>query len=240
VCTVVGRWDNRDPVPVQLLALRDEYVSRAYDEPGAWWDDQPDVIGGRDRRAGGSWCVSDVASGVTAVVLNRPERREAAAGAPSRGMLPLAGVRHGARWPDFVDVRGMAGFNLVLAGPDALQWWRFDGEHLEHESLAPGTWMFTPTGRRAPIPDARLATGEAHVGPDLGGASADVWPEWLAAVRDAEPSADVGALLVRRAVGDETYATVFGQLIASRPGALRIDYQRDPAARGPWTTARWP
>src|SRR4051794_23384173 len=82
VCTVVVRWAPQQPV--QVLALRDELVGRDFDDPAAWWPDQPSVVGGRDRVAGGSWCVTDVDSGVTALVLNRPQRRLAAPGASSR------------------------------------------------------------------------------------------------------------------------------------------------------------
>ena len=70
MCTVVVRSAPNDAVPVQILALRDEFVSRSFDLPGMWWDEHPGVIGGRDQRAGGTWCVSHVPSGVTAVVLN--------------------------------------------------------------------------------------------------------------------------------------------------------------------------
>ena len=90
MCTVVVRWSAGEPVLV--LALRDERTDREFDDPGAWWPEQPHVVGGRDRAAGGSWCVTDVASGSTALVLNRGQRRVAAPGAPSRGVLPLLAV----------------------------------------------------------------------------------------------------------------------------------------------------
>src|SRR3954469_22453402 len=109
MCTVVCRHDPGQASPVQVLALRDELASRAFDLPGAWWPDQPTVIGGRDRLAGGSWCVTDVAAGVTAVVLNSPLRRTAEAGAASRGVLPLLAVAHGQQWAQHVDVAPMAG-----------------------------------------------------------------------------------------------------------------------------------
>ena len=85
-----------------LPAIRDELMSRDFDEPGAWWPHQPGVVGGRDRQAGGSWCVSDVTSGVTALVLNRTERRT---GSPSRGVLPLLATAFGSSWPAEVAVR---------------------------------------------------------------------------------------------------------------------------------------
>src|SRR4051794_41760183 len=95
MCTVVCRWLPDEPV--QILAVRDELISRDFDLPDEWWPAQPGVIGGRDQQAGGSWCVSDLASGVTALVLNRIERRT---GAPSRGVLPFAAVSGRAARPD--------------------------------------------------------------------------------------------------------------------------------------------
>ena len=69
MCTVVVRWSPGQPT--QILALRDELTSRDFDDPGRWWPETPDVVGGRDRAAGGTWCASRVSTGTTALVLNR-------------------------------------------------------------------------------------------------------------------------------------------------------------------------
>ena len=138
---MVVRW--RPGEPALVLALRDELTSRDFDDPGAWWPDQPSVIGGRDRAAGGSWCVTNAATAVTALVLNRPQRRQ---GVPSRGVLPLLAVAHGRTWPDHLDYGKMASFALVLLTPDALTVWTFDGEQLTGEELPAGTHMVTSGG----------------------------------------------------------------------------------------------
>jgi uncharacterized protein with NRDE domain len=244
VCTVVCRWQPDSPQPVLILALRDELRSRSFDLPGQWWPDFPGVVGGRDRRAGGSWCVTDVARGITAVVLNRPEKRQADPGAPSRGVLPLLAARDGNRWTDRLDVASMAGFNLVLAHPQALCWWSFDGATLRSEELPPGTAMFTPTGRLHEIPDARLLQ-EPRLAADVNAdrhPADDAWQPWLDVVRQSSPTADRTGLLVRRPLENDSYETVFGQLIASAPGRLRLDVRTavadDPT--GPWQSMRWP
>lgn len=225
---------------MQLLALRDELLSRAFDVPQRWWPTQPTVVGGRDRTAGGTWCASDPATGVTAVVLNRPQPRAAAAGAPSRGMLPLLAVRYHDRWPEYLDVEGMAGFNLVLAASDHAHWWWFDGDQLRDAALPVGVSMFTPRGPLAEI-DQRLRSGAARLA-DPDATTADVWSDWLPVLQTAQPSPDPNALLVRKPVGDDSYETVFAQFIAAKPGALRLDYQSHPAQRfnPDWTTRRWP
>ena len=115
MCTVVVRW--APDRPTQILALRDELTTREFDDPDFWWPASADVIGGRDRTAGGTWCAHRVSTGVTALVLNRPQRRFAAPGAPSRGVLPLLGVTHESSWTSYVDLDGMASFALVLATP---------------------------------------------------------------------------------------------------------------------------
>jgi Transport and Golgi organisation 2 len=237
MCTVVCRWRPDDPFPVQILALRDELVSRAFDQPSAWWPDQPDVIGGRDRQAGGSWCVSEIATGVSAIVLNRPERRAATPGAASRGTLPLVAVKHGRAWPDHVDVAGMASFNVVLAEPAGVGLWSFDGTRLTEATLPIGTSMITPVGRSTEIDD-RFRDGQANT-EDLEAPTAAVWADWLGVLAETAPGPDPAGLLVRRPVDGDRFETVFGQFIAARPGLLRLDFLVDPARRGRWTSRVW-
>jgi hypothetical protein len=243
MCTVVVRWQPDDPIPVQLLALRDELYSRPFDPPAAWWPDHAGVVGGRDRLGGGSWCVTDIASGQTAVVLNRPEKRMADPGGSSRGVLPLAAVAWGADWPNHVGVAPMAGFNLVLVTPQAMNWWSWDGADLRHEELRAGTHTFTPAGMRdQPLPE-RIRIGRTELDTDdLGhGSTEAVWRDWLDEVRTAKPSADRESLLVQKQINDESYETVFGQLIAARAGAVRLDYLNHVVRnqQAEWTTAVW-
>jgi uncharacterized protein with NRDE domain len=236
MCTVVCRWDPADSHPVQLLAVRDERRTRAFDLPGRWWPEHPGLIGGRDRQAGGTWCASVVGTATTAVVLNRPERREAAAGAASRGVLPLLAATSGAHWIDEIDVTGMAGFNVVLAQPNRLHWWSFDGETRHDFALDPGVHVFKPNGLVATT-DERLLGGRARLDDQPDAATDAGWGDWFAALTVAVPSEDGTGLLVRRRLDDgDHYESVFAQFIAARPGRLRLDYLADPASRGPWTT----
>jgi hypothetical protein len=223
VCTVVCRWTAGEPL--RILALRDEFVSRAFDLPGAWWPAQPSVIGGRDLLAGGSWCVSDVATGVTALLVNRLERRE---GTPSRGLLPLAAVAAGADWTSSVDHRAMAAFNLVLAGPSGVVVWVWDATSLNRIDLPPGEHMITSRGV-----DAADAKTDRFAPQFSGG-------PWLDVVTSCVPSSEESALVVRHEVEDQTYATVFGQLITAVPGRLQLEYSQTPWVDGSWTSQSWP
>lgn len=227
MCTVVVRWSPG--AAVHVLALRDELTTRPFDDPGAWWPDAPGLVGGRDRVAGGSWCVTDVATGTTALVLNRPERRVAEEGAASRGVLPLLAARYGERWAEHVDLAGMASFTLVLVGPEGLVLWDADGRTLSRREPGPGTAMVTSGGAE----DGKAARSLAAFREAPPG-------EWPALVQGRVPTDDPAALLVRRALDDgRVFATVFAQQLEAVPGRLRLSCSREPAA-APWTSSSFP
>ncbi|MGY1745029.1 NRDE family protein [Blastococcus sp. SYSU D00695] len=222
MCTVVVRRSQGRPV--QILAIRDESTARPFDDPGAWWPDCPDVVGGRDRTAGGTWCATDVVTGTTALVVNRPARREAAPGAPSRGVLPLLAARHGAAWTEHVDLRGMASFALLLAAPDRAVTWDFDGAELVSTEHPTGTHMLTSGG-----PEDRKA--DRHLAEFAATGSLD---GWRAIVARTPPRDDPGALLVRHEVDGRVWATVFAELIEAAPGRLHVEHSRTPWTADPW------
>ena len=227
MCTVVVRWSPGEPV--RVLALRDELVGRDFDDPEAWWTEQPDAVGGRDRSAGGSWCVTDVRTGATGMVLNRPERPLAAEGAASRGVLPLLAVRHGQQWPAALELGGMASFALVLATAESLTCWEYDGQVLLRTELEPGTRVVTSGG-------PELQKARVHL-PAL---TAGAFPDgWLALLRDSEPTADPAGLVVRGEHEGRVFATVFGQLFTAEPGRLELSWSRQPWGDGHWSTRTW-
>jgi uncharacterized protein with NRDE domain len=217
VCTVVTRHIPGEPL--RILALRDEFIGRDFDEPGEWWPEQPDVVGGRDRQAGGTWCASALGDGRTALLLNRIERRE---GSPSRGVLPLAALAHGSEWTREVDHHDMAAFNLVLAGPEGVRVWIWDATDLRRVDLPDGIHMITSAGVDAADPKTE------RFGPRF------AVEDWLGIVTRCVPSAVPGSLVVRVPIEGRVYATVFGQLIVQTPGELRVEHSRTP-----WHTDDW-
>jgi hypothetical protein len=219
VCTVVVRLGRHG---AEVLALRDELTSRPFDDPGAWWPDQPDVVGGRDQVAGGSWCVTDRRTATTALVLNRPLRRVAAPGAPSRGVLPLLAVAHGDAWAEHVDVTGMATFTVVLVRPGTATVWDFDGDGLVRRDLEQGTHMITSGGVEDGKADRFLAAF-TETDPD----------DWVGLLDP--PVDDRTALVVRHEGTDDAgtpvvFATVFGQ----RLGAGGLSCSRRPWEHDSW------
>jgi hypothetical protein len=224
MCTVVVRWSVGDPP--QILALRDELTTRDFDDPGTWWPELPDVVGGRDRSAGGTWCATRVSTGATALVVNRPQKQAADPGAPSRGVLPLLGVEHGDAWPHHVELGGMASFALLLATPQRIITWDFDGQDLRTAEHAEGTSMLTSGGPENRKADVYLTTFEESAFPH----------DWRRLVQNGPPQDDPAALVVRHERDGLVYATVFGELIDAEPGRLRLEYSRQPWVRQPWQT----
>ena len=113
-----------------VLANRDEFHARP-----AWsahrWADQPDVVGGRDAHAGGTWLAVDRQRRV-GLVTNYRESAKAAADAPTRGRLVpafLAGTQSPGRFlTDLAaEAARYAGFNLLLADRDTL--WYASNRH---------------------------------------------------------------------------------------------------------------
>jgi uncharacterized protein with NRDE domain len=214
---------------VQILALRDELVGREFDDPSRWWPEHEDVVGGRDRQAGGTWCASRISTGVSALVLNRPDKRVADPGAPSRGVLPLLATVYEEHWTDHVVLPGMASFTLVLATPDRLTTWDFDGSTLTARHLESGTHMVTSGGAEDGKADRYLSTfagGEFPSG-------------WLDVLRHAEPRDDAASLVVRHERENpehqmQVFATVFGEVIEARPGRLQLQ-----SSRTPWGAHGW-
>jgi hypothetical protein len=222
VCTVVVRWSAGQPP--KILALRDELTTRDFDDPGAWWPELPDVVGGRDRVAGGTWCATSIGTGVTALVVNRPQKLVGDEGAPSRGVLPLLGVEHGPDWLDHVRLDGMASFALLLATPQRLTTWDFDGQDLVTTEHPEGTHMLTSGG-----PENRKA--DVHL---KAFAESDYPDGWRRLVQNGPPQDDPAALVIRHKREGLVFATVFGELIDARPGRLRLEFSRQP-----WTADHW-
>lgn len=214
---------------MQVLALRDELVGRDFDEPSRWWSEHRDLVGGRDRQAGGTWCASRIGSGVTALVLNRPHKRFAEPGAPSRGVLPLLAATHEEHWDEHVELTGMASFLLVLAAPDRLTTWDFDGTTITSRHLEPGTHMVTSGGAEDGKAERYLSTF----------ATGDYPRDWLDVLRRTEPRDDPASLVVRHEREDEqherhVFATVFGELIQGQPGRLQLQFTRTPWGAHEW------
>jgi len=130
VCLIGVALGVRDDLPFVLAANRDEYFLRP--TRGAhWWEDAPDVLAGRDLKAGGTWLGISRRGSVAAVTnIHRPA---AAAGGPSRGELvagflrePISAEAYGARVIAQREV--YSPFNLLLFSGTETQYLNGDGD----------------------------------------------------------------------------------------------------------------
>lgn len=222
MCTAVVRRSSG--APPQILALRDELTTRAFDDPDRWWPEFPDIVGGRDRIAGGTWCATHVGTGATALVVNRPQKQVADAGTPSRGVLPLLAAEHGLDWVGHVALAGMASFALMVVTADRMISWDFDGSDLVATEHPEGTHMLTSGG-----PENRKA--DRHLQRFAGSAYPD---DWRGLVQQRPPSDDPAALVVRHEHEGAVFGTVFGELIQAAAGRLRLEFSREPWTPEPW------
>jgi uncharacterized protein with NRDE domain len=125
-----ARW------PLVIAANRDEFLDRPA-RAAHWWDDAPDVLGGRDLRAGGSW-LAVTRGGRFAMVTNVRGPAEAGPHTPSRGALVADFVRGSAaplEYAQTVERERYAGFHLVVGAPGVVAHVASD---TEARVLAPG------------------------------------------------------------------------------------------------------
>ncbi|HEX9063792.1 MAG TPA: NRDE family protein [Streptosporangiaceae bacterium] len=144
--------------PLLLAGVRDELTDRAWQPPGRHWPDYPDLVGGRDLQAGGTWLAVDQDARRVACVLNGlgqaapPEIRR------SRGELPL---RAAAGLP--LDRAGLAGldpFLLLVAGTGSATLTGWDGRALSERALGPGLHMVVNTALMSEQRGAARRAGE--------------------------------------------------------------------------------
>lgn len=85
MCLVVFAWKAHPDYKLIVAANRDEFHGRP-SQDAHWWPDLPNVLGGRDLQAGGTWLAMS-RSGRFATVTNYRERQPPRSGARSRGEI---------------------------------------------------------------------------------------------------------------------------------------------------------
>jgi Transport and Golgi organisation 2 len=249
VCTIVILRRPNHRWPLLLAANRDEMADRPWRPPGRHWPDRPDVVGGLDELAGGTWCaIND--NGVVAAVLNRINTLGPAPGLRSRGELPLEALDHAeahtaaAALAD-LNPHAYRPFNLFVADARDAYWIRLSGggdtapavnvlEVPEGYSMitaydrndlhSPRIRRYLPLFRAAAVPD-----------PDAGD-----WAAWAAllALREHDPEAGPGGAM--NVVTPTGFGTICSSLLAlpaveSDDG----DSAEDEEIRPIWRFAAW-
>jgi len=85
MCLVLIAYNTHPNYPLIIAANRDEYYQRPT-RSACFWDDHPQILGGRDLKLGGTWMAID-RSGRMAAVTNYREPSEQKENLRSRGFL---------------------------------------------------------------------------------------------------------------------------------------------------------
>lgn len=237
MCTLLLRVDPVAAWPVQVGAIRDEFVDRAWDPPARHWTGSWDrFIGGRDHAAGGTWLAvdPDPERPAVAALLNGFRRDPLPDGLPrpTRGTLALR-VLAGEGLPVGAELEPYDRFHVVLATLDRQEVWSWDGEALAHHELGPGSHIVVNAGLDAeidPLVPHFLPLLEAVEPAD--GSGWGSWPELLTG--DGLLPDDEAALVVAKEIEGRRYGTTSGTLVALAPGTTRHAFTPDPADAGSW------
>lgn len=137
MCLLALSWQQHRDYPLLLAANRDEFHARPT-QPASYWSDHPDLIGGRDLQAGGSWMLASRTGQWAALTNVRDGRKLGEAGQASRGELVLRAMQQPpeftAEWLQKV-AANYAGFNLLWG--DATQAWYFSNQRQDTHQLKP-------------------------------------------------------------------------------------------------------
>lgn len=242
MCLIAFAWSAHPRWPLVLMANRDEFHERPA-APAAFLADVPDVFGGIDLRAGGSWLLASRRRRLAAITNVRvglnPET------APrSRGELVKAFAASDQDAAGFAasiapHAHECGRFNLLLWDGAAM---RCVGNHpqFHDEAIAPGVHALSNARLDTPWPKARRARGalEDWLGARRTGEDGDVDIEpLLAALADTAPAPDaelpdtgVGLDLERRlsppfVVGD-TYGTRASTVVLADCAGIELTERR--------------
>ena len=117
MCLIVLASNAHPRYPLIVAANRDEFLERPT-LPAHFWSDAPDILAGKDLRAGGTW-LGVTKAGRFAALTNHRDLRKAAVNGRSRGGLVREALDHD---PAEVAMNEFDGFNLIYGPVDALRY----------------------------------------------------------------------------------------------------------------------
>jgi uncharacterized protein with NRDE domain len=138
-------------LPLAIAGNRDEFHARPT-QAAHWWPDRPDVLGGRDLQAGGTWLAIDRLGRFGAVTNFRdadgPRRRLASRGLLITGFLDDDLAPHD--YTAAIDGERYAGFNLIVG--DGRQMSYLSNRGGGRRELAPGVYAVANATLDTPWP----------------------------------------------------------------------------------------
>jgi uncharacterized protein with NRDE domain len=123
MCLIFLSLQNHPQYKLVIAANRDEFYQRKT-APATYWEDHPEILGGRDLEAHGTWMAMNK-NGRIAMVTNYRDIKNSKALAPSRGALVtdyLLANESSREYLEQVENRSQAynGFNLIVGSAEEL------------------------------------------------------------------------------------------------------------------------
>lgn len=139
MCLIVLAHRAVPGIDLLVAANRDEFFERPA-LPAAFWPDHPDILAGRDRKAGGTW-LGVTRSGRFAAITNYRNPRERRSQAPSRGALVSDFLKQGSSPQEYMQgieaaAREFNGFSLLAGAAGEL--WFYSNRDSAASSIPPG------------------------------------------------------------------------------------------------------
>lgn len=126
MCLIVVALNEHPDYSLIVVANRDEFYDRGT-APANFWEDHPEVLGGRDLQACGTWLAMNV-NGRISMVTNYRDPSRINPDAPSRGQLVtdyVLSTDRPLRYMEQVALKGDGynGFNLLVGSPKELYYY---------------------------------------------------------------------------------------------------------------------
>lgn len=200
MCFIIFAVNAHADYPLIVVANRDEYLNRET-RAAAFWDDHPDVLAGRDLKAGGTW-LGITRHGRFAALTNYRDASDTDASRPSRGALVSDFLVNAERPPAANYIQDVHhgdadynGYNLVAGAGSALV--HYSNQTGKMELLTPGIHVLSNALLNTPWPKAKRGRAElkdilAKPGPVDDETLFDLLADRQPAVDDNLPDTGVG------------------------------------------------
>lgn len=132
MCLIIFAWNVHPEYPLVLTANRDEFYARPT-APATFWENEPNILAGKDLQAGGTW-MGVTKSGRFAAVTNYRDPANIRESAKSRGNIPTSFLASRQHPEDYLkelkeEATEYNGFNaLLLQGEDLYHFSNYEGK----------------------------------------------------------------------------------------------------------------
>jgi uncharacterized protein with NRDE domain len=163
MCLIAFAWRAHPEISLLVAANRDEWRDRPA-APATWWDDAPQLLGGRDLQAGGTW-LGVTNRGRFAAITNFRDPSARKTVAPSRGQL-VADFLRGEMPPKayLAELAPRAGayndFNLLVGEGASLM--IFSSRDAAKQEVPPGVHALSNHRLNEPWPKVNAAKSNIH------------------------------------------------------------------------------